>query len=104
MGIFVIGTACYAYKKKSMEFDKKVFSKSALASTFAVSLFGVLQLPILFELLLVVTITKLFRKQVLDNAGLQAFIKENVFDRVQEKKGRNMHLVRRHIQLDEKKG
>ena len=86
MGIFVIGTAGYAYKKKKMEFDKVAFSKAALMSTFAAALFGVLGLPVLFNLILVITLSKLFRKQVLDNAELHAFIKENVFDRVQEEK------------------
>ena len=51
MGILVIGTAVYAYKKKKIELDKSAFSKSAATSTFAMTLFGVLELPILFKLI-----------------------------------------------------
>ena len=85
MGIFVIGAAGYAYKKKNMGFDRVAFGKSTIMSIFTVALFGVLGLPILFELILVVTLTKLFRKQVLDNAEFQVFVKENILDRVKEK-------------------
>ena len=79
-------------KKKNMEFDKVAFGKSAIVSTFATALFGVLGLPILFELILVATLTKLFRKQVLDNAEFQLFVKENILDRIKEKNGRNIRL------------
>lgn len=86
MGIFVIATAGYAYKIKSMEFDKIEFGKSVLLSISATALFGALGIPILFKLILIATLTKLLRKQVLDNEEFHAFVKENVLDRVQENK------------------
>ncbi|MDE3269413.1 MAG: hypothetical protein OYH77_03910 [Pseudomonadota bacterium] len=84
MGIFIIATACYAYKKKSMEFDKVAFGKSAAVSIFSMALFGVLGLPVLLQLTVVIVASALFKTQVLDNAALHKFIKEDIFNEAKE--------------------
>ena len=85
MGILVICTAGYAYKKKQMKFDKVAFGKSAVMSVVCTALFGVLGLPLLFKFILITVITTLFRTQVLDNEQLHAFIKEDIVDKAKEK-------------------
>lgn len=84
MGIFIIATACYAYKRKSMEFDKVAFSKSAAVSVFSMALFGVLGLPVLLQLTIVIVASALFKAQVLDNAALHKFIKEDILNKAKE--------------------
>ena len=64
MGIFTISSAAFAYKKKQMEFDGSAFGKSAAISATSMALFSILGLPILFELILVTVLTKLFRKSI----------------------------------------
>lgn len=84
MGIFVIATAGYAYKRKRMEIDKVTFSKSTAVSTFAAALFAALGLPILFELIIVIVLSALFKTQVLDNKRLHKFIKD-IIDKAKQK-------------------
>lgn len=81
MGIFVIATSAFAYNKKKMEFDQKSFSKSAIVTTSSMALFsalGIFGLPLLMELILVGVLTKLLRKQVLDNTDLHNLVLSEV--------------------------
>ena len=78
MGLFVIGTSAFAYSKKKMEFDKKSFAKSTIVTSTSMALFSILGMPILFELVIIGVLTKVLRKQVLDNDDFLDSIKEKV--------------------------
>ena len=85
MGILVIGTTGYAYNKKNMEMDKKALVKSATITTVSVALFSILGLPFLLELIFIGVMTKIFRRQILDNEKFQNFIEEKIVNCPKEK-------------------
>lgn len=78
MGFFVIAISAFAYIEKKMEFDKKAFTKSAIATSSSVALFGILGFPILFEFIIVIGLTELLKKQVLDNEQFLEDIKSKI--------------------------
>ena len=86
MGIFTVGMAAFAYKKKKIEFDKKAFGKSAVISVSSMMLFSILGLPILFELVLVAVLTSMFRKKILDNDAFLKMISEELYSKLKDLK------------------
>lgn len=78
MGILVICTAGYAYKKKKMQFDKAAFGKASIMTVGCVAIFKALKLPLLVEVIIITVISILLKKYVLDNERLHAFSKSHL--------------------------
>ena len=78
MGIYVIATSAYAFRKKKMEFDKLEFAKSSIITVTSLSMFSVLGLPMLANLVVVTVVTKLVRNKVLDNDELHEILLKNL--------------------------
>ena len=87
MGLAVVAVSVFAYKKKKMEFDGVAFAKSGVVATSSIALFGILGLPILFELVIVGVLTALLRKKVLDNETLCRDILEKLKEKGRDLKG-----------------
>ena len=85
MGLMVISTTAFAYKKKKMELDKTRLAKSAVVTTASMAMFSILGMPILFEVVLIAFLTSKLRKNVLDNDDFHNWLKENVAEKAIEK-------------------
>lgn len=76
MAIFTISTAAYAYTVKKMEIDRAEMAKSSTLSVISISMFSILGLGLLPNLIVVTVVTQLIKKQVLDNQTLHRLIVE----------------------------
>lgn len=74
MGICVVATSAYAYRKKKMELDKLEMAKSSVITVMSLAMFSILGLPVLVNLVVVCVVTQVVRKKVLDNDEVQAIV------------------------------
>lgn len=77
MGILTIGVVAYAYFVKKTNLDAKATMKAGAIAAVSATLFTIMGFPILVEFVLVIVLTNLFRKQILDNEQLAMLIKTN---------------------------
>jgi hypothetical protein len=77
MGFFVISVTAYAYFVKKTKFNKVAMFKSGTVAAVSASLFAIMGMPILIELVIVISLTYVFRKKILDNEKLVELIKNN---------------------------
>ncbi|MCG8509458.1 MAG: hypothetical protein MI741_09540, partial [Rhodospirillales bacterium] len=75
-GIAMVFVAAYAYAVKKKQFNKVAFARGAGLSAFSIAVMAVLGLPVLIELGLLIVLTGLARKHVLDNQALAELMKK----------------------------
>ncbi len=78
MGLIVIALTGYAYFVKKHEIDKAAFSKSATLTGLASILFSTLGLPFIIELLIVLVVSAVVRKKVLENPEIISIMKHHL--------------------------
>ncbi|MDB9787267.1 hypothetical protein OAB57_04100 [Bacteriovoracaceae bacterium] len=84
MGLFLIVTSGYAFTQTKLKLNRTVFGKSVIATSASMTLFSILGLPILAELVIIGVLTNVLRKQVLDNKDFHKFVDEKVLQRFVE--------------------
>lgn len=77
MGVITIALTAYAYFVKKRSFDKTAAVKSGTVAAVSAGLFAIMGMPILVELTVVLVLSNLLRKQVLDNESLQKLLIKN---------------------------
>jgi hypothetical protein len=77
-GIAMICVATYAYAIKRHQFDGKSFVKGAGFAGISLALFTVLGLPILIELIVVIVITQIIRKGLIESSSVQEYVKKRI--------------------------
>lgn len=82
MGIFVIVITAYSYFIKKTGLDFKAAMQSGAVAAVSATLFTIMGLPLLVEFAVVLVITNLLRKQILDNEQLSMLIKKNAKNEV----------------------
>ena len=78
MGLMVVAVTGYSYFKKKKKLEGKALAKGAAVAGVSAGLFAVLGLPILVELVLVIVLTALLRKHLLDNEALFEMVSSQV--------------------------
>ena len=74
MGLMVIGITAYSYALKKKEFDGKSAGKGAALAGIGVAMFSVMGFHVLIEFIIVIAVSVLFRKHILDNEKLGKLI------------------------------
>jgi len=77
MGIFTIAVVAYAYFVKKTNLDTKATMKAGAIAAVSATLFTIMGFPILVEFVIIIVLTNLFRKQILDNEQLAMLITTN---------------------------
>jgi hypothetical protein len=77
MGFFVIAITAYAYFVKKTQFDKIAMFKSGAVAAVSATLFATMGFPILVELVIVISLTYVFREKILNNEQLLVLIQKN---------------------------
>jgi len=77
MGIFTIAVVGYAYFVKKTNLDAKAAMQTGTVAAVSAALFTIMGFPILVEFVIVIVLTSLFRKQILNNEQLAMLIKTN---------------------------
>jgi len=77
MGISMIVITAYAYFIKKTSFDRKAMMKSGAVAAVSATLFTIMGFPLLVEFTIIIVLTNLLRKQILDNEQLAMLIKTN---------------------------
>lgn len=73
LGIVLIAMTSWAYVKKKIAVDKASIAKGGALAALSATIFYVLGLPILIELVIVLSVSHLCKKHVLDNEKLAQF-------------------------------
>jgi hypothetical protein len=77
MGIFTISVVAYAYFVKKTNLDVKATMKTGAVAAVSAALFTIMGFPLLVEFVIVIVLTNLLIKPVLNNEQLAMLIKEN---------------------------
>jgi hypothetical protein len=77
LGLVTIASAAYAYRQ-NQQLDWTVLAKGGAMAVLSAAIFSALSFPVLVELVIVVAVSSLFRKHVIDNAKLASWIQVNV--------------------------
>jgi len=76
-GIAVIICTAYAYKEKKKKLSGKKMMEGAVLSTISIAIFSALVFPLLIELAIVITISKLIRNYIFSPDEILKFIKNS---------------------------
>jgi len=76
-GIAVIMCTTYAYKVKKKKLSGKKVAEGAVLSTVSIAIFSALGLPLLIELAIVITISKLLRNYIFSSNEIYKLIKSS---------------------------
>jgi len=78
MGIFVTAAGGYAYWKQERKIKGTDMATGAVMSAISMAIFTTLGLPILMELIIVMVITVVLKKHILNNAEVMDILKQNL--------------------------
>ena len=78
MGMVTIGLTFYSYKIKKIEMDKESAFKGGFTTIVTGFLFSALGLPFILDFVLVVLISRLLKKHLLDKKDVRDYFKSNI--------------------------